>query len=800
MKTIGLISFGGLHKDPRVLYLARSLKGAGYKVICFNVFNGKKLGSTNCAIYKEFKVYESFVLNNTKDSKYDLVNTGSSQSVNFFVKAYRCFLSKTPLSIKKVIKIAFYSTGISGFRDVFYMHRLIRMYTSVLSLEYKEELEKVSVFYSTEMLYGGFIAFNLSKMFNKDLIFDVKELNSDMTSKQSKIKKLCLQYLENQILKKAIVAPCVSQKIIDWHLNKNCSLKEKFVLLENSAPYLNLINKGTLTPVKFILSAGSSGFERGIKEFLAIWEEVNPKNAQVDIRLATLSDEDKVLLLKEIPNTYGKSVFFINPVPEDELITSILEYDVGVIPYLPNACLNHLYCCPNKFGQYLSAGLAIFSSNTKYITAKIEEGKLGIIYDPLDIHSSAILLNELIANTSKLKSMKVNSQLYAKNTYNWDVLVNPFLQKLENLYKKRIKIAVLFWQVNENKAPKTVFDSLESFGKFSQHDITYVPYNTDQNLSKLSEFECIVIHYYGQSYRSFSPQMTSFLENFKGKKIIFAQDEYDLLKVNREKYIKIKPDVLFSACAINDAIKEVLYPKSLFPNMKIVNYLTGYVPDYEERQINSLENRKIDIFYRGNNQGFAYGKLGYEKYEIGIKMKEYATKYKLNCDIEVDISKQIYGIGYFEKLLDSRCVLATESGSSLIDYNFDYRIKIIEENRANPTLSYDYFLKKYPKFFEKDGFEVVNCVSPKVFEAILAGACLVCYEGEYSGVIKPNIHYIPLKKDWSNIEEVINKIQDDNYIKDMVVRAYKDIVLSNKFSYQTFINKFDEEVYSCINA
>ncbi len=317
MKTIGLISSGYLHNDPRILYLARSLKEAGYNVVCFNAFYNRMINSTDCAIYKEFKVCESFVLNNnTTNSELDLLHTKSSESVNFkvkafnfFVKAHRYVVRRTPLSIKKVIKIAFDYTGISGFQNIFYMHYLVRIGTLVLSLEYKEELEKVSVFYSTEMLYGGCIAFNLSRMFNKDLIFDVKELHSDMTGKQSKIEKLYLQYSENKILKKAIVAPCVSQKIIDWHLNINRALKEKFVLLENSAPYLFITNKSTMSPIKFIISSGYSGAERGIKEFLMIWEKASPQNAQLDIRIARLSDETKVLLLKEIPNTYGKSVF-----------------------------------------------------------------------------------------------------------------------------------------------------------------------------------------------------------------------------------------------------------------------------------------------------------------------------------------------------------------------------------------------------------------------------------------------------------------------------------------------------------
>ena len=88
----------------------------------------------------------------------------------------------------------------------------------------------------------------------------------------------------------------------------------------------------------------------------------------------------------------------------------------------------------------------------------------------------------------------------------------------------------------------------------------------------------------------------------------------------------------------------------------------------------------------------------------------------------------------------------------------------------------------------------MNQISPKIFEAIRLKTVLVLFEGKYSGIIKPNIHFIPLKKDFSNANEVLNKLKNKDWIEKLVNKAYKDIILSNKYSYKAFITKIDKDI------
>jgi hypothetical protein len=51
---------------------------------------------------------------------------------------------------------------------------------------------------------------------------------------------------------------------------------------------------------------------------------------------------------------------------------------------------------------------------------------------------------------------------------------------------------------------------------------------------------------------------------------------------------------------------------------------------------------------------------------------------------------------------------------------------------------------------------------------------MVLFEGRYSGVLKPHRHYIPLKKDFSNFDEVVAKIRDVEGLQEMVDRTFDE--------------------------
>ena len=59
------------------------------------------------------------------------------------------------------------------------------------------------------------------------------------------------------------------------------------------------------------------------------------------------------------------------------------------------------------------------------------------------------------------------------------------------------------------------------------------------------------------------------------------------------------------------------------------------------------------------------------------------------------------------------------------------------------------------------------------FEAMGTKTAQVLFDGLYSHHLKPDIHYIPVKRDESNMDEVIEKMNDTTFCNNMVETAYK---------------------------
>jgi hypothetical protein len=87
-------------------------------------------------------------------------------------------------------------------------------------------------------------------------------------------------------------------------------------------------------------------------------------------------------------------------------------------------------------------------------------------------------------------------------------------------------------------------------------------------------------------------------------------------------------------------------------------------------------------------------------------------------------------------------------------------------------------------------------VSPRHFEAAATKTLQIMYEGRYSGIFQPQKHYVALKKDFSNIEEVVQSLSNKELIEYITESAFQDIILNEAYSYDRFINNFDEKIRS----
>jgi glycosyltransferase involved in cell wall biosynthesis len=339
---------------------------------------------------------------------------------------------------------------------------------------------------------------------------------------------------------------------------------------------------------------------------------------------------------------------------------------------------------------------------------------------------------------------------------------------------------------------KTIEHHLRSFALFSENRISYLgATGAARSPGDLSYFDVVVIHY---SIRvcipsHLSPSFEEALRAFAGLKVLFVQDEYDHTDLTCNAIESLGVQLVYS-CVPAEAVRQV-YPASRFPQVEFLPTLTGYVPldVTESLRPRPLAKRKNLLGYRGRDIGFWYGHLARDKAEVGRRMKAVCEEMGVPCDIAWDTASRIYGQSWFEFLGNCRATLGTESGSNVFDFDGSLRRLVEEELRARPDATYEEVHAKY--LAEHEGKIVQNQISPKVFEAIACRTALVLLEGRYSDVLTPGIHYLPLKKDYSNARLIVEQLQDDTLIEGMTQRAYQDIIASGRYSYARFVQDFD---------
>lgn len=361
--------------------------------------------------------------------------------------------------------------------------------------------------------------------------------------------------------------------------------------------------------------------------------------------------------------------------------------------------------------------------------------------------------------------------------------------------KNSFRASVLMLYDSTQTYTSTVFEHLNSFSKYSEHSWFYIDYrNLNSDKMNLSCFDIVVIHY---SVRLPFDQLSDFLiqklDAFQGLKLLFIQDEYD--HTNKAKKIMQKVEFHSIFTVVPDKSIPLIYPPDDFPGTTFINNLTGYIPDELTSKIITYippSKRSCIIAYRGRPLPIKYGRLGQDKINIGKHVKAYCKSKGIEHDISWKEEDRIYGNAWYQFIASSKAMLGTESGSNVFDWDGNLQDKIDKYKKKNLSCKEQEIYDAVVAPEELDG--TMNQISPRVFEMIAARTVMILFEGNYSGVLIPHKHYIPLRKDFSNLDKVFSLLKDDDYLDKMVEKAYGDIINTKKYSYQTFIKMIDEQI------
>lgn len=255
----------------------------------------------------------------------------------------------------------------------------------------------------------------------------------------------------------------------------------------------------------------------------------------------------------------------------------------------------------------------------------------------------------------------------------------------------------------------------------------------------------------------------SFIKDSGAFKIALPQDDYDCSAVLDRWMVDWQIDKVYTVCPEH---WDKLYPRYLQRGGNLALGYTGYITNdliSRSKVLHDISKRKVDVCYRAIKLLPNFGSLGMMKSEIASLFSKATENHNLIKDVSTETKDVIPGLKWLDFIESARCTLGSNSGSSLLDPEGEIRRCVNSILDVEPEASFEEVEANC--FPGLDSNYIFTAISPRVLEAGMLKTAQILIPGPYSGFIEPWEHYIPLKEDMSNIEEVVSAIKDVLFLR-----------------------------------
>ncbi len=392
--------------DRRIIQEAKSLMNNGYQVsIVAFPWTGEEDDDTGSI--KIIRASESAHKRNIFSHIMTIYSVFSKQLFNnpYLMYRIRNIVNGCLIDVQKYFENFLLGLAIKEHGDIYHAHDLPSLSSAYKAAEHYGAL----LVYDSHELYCG-------QEFGKLEASKWKKIESNLINKTDAI--ITINKSIAGLLREWY--GCTEPVIIMNKVNSNVSRFGKTERIIH-----NLLNLELSVPI--LLYQGSITTSRNLENLIIAMKNINSKAALVF--LGSGSSKEKLITLSE-KNNLRQRVFFIDEVPQNELLRYTAAADIGLIPYL-GVCLNSYYCTPNKLFEFISAGVPILANNLPEINEIVIGEGIGLVTDFSKPESIAHSIDSMLGNKEALVNYRKRiNQIIDK--YSWDCEQ----EKLVDLYNK----------------------------------------------------------------------------------------------------------------------------------------------------------------------------------------------------------------------------------------------------------------------------------------------------------------------------------------------------------------------------
>lgn len=270
----------------------------------------------------------------------------------------------------------------------------------------------------------------LKKVLKVKLIYDTHELETE-THQLFGIRKKISKNVESICIKYCDAAIFVNSSIQNWYINEYKDKCPISCVVENAPTYREVERHDIFrkkfnikSNTKIFLYQGALSSGRGIESIISIFE--NPED---NICLVIMGFGHLEELCKKAAY-YNKSIFFHDAVMPKKLFEYTCSADYGISLIEP-MCLSYQLCLPNKFFEYLMAGLPVLSSNLIEPKKIINKYSVGVIAEDFEIDNIKRSIKDLLNKDADEFNESVNKLIYERS---WNIQQKVLI----NFYKENV--------------------------------------------------------------------------------------------------------------------------------------------------------------------------------------------------------------------------------------------------------------------------------------------------------------------------------------------------------------------------
>ena len=321
-----------------------------------------------------------------------------------------------------------------------------------------------------------------------------------------------------------------------------------------------------------------------------------------------------------------------------------------------------------------------------------------------------------------------------------------------------------------------VIDWKEAFCEASELDVEVCNINNlveyFHRLRSIREYRLIIIlHSAAGDNMSILLRTVEWFNRRRGKLVVFIANEYSLM-VEKVSFIRlVKADYVCSQLTLEPArwlyaecthSKVLSMPHALNPKL--------YFP-------NSNSKRNIDIGFIGTLYHNIIGDK--ERTNLVYFFERHGADLGLICNIR---TQNVSRYEWSQFLNNCKGIIGAESGTYYLDRDGKVMVAAEAYLKVHPEASFEEVFENI--FKDRTGYISGKMISSRHFEPIGTKTCQILLEGDYNGILLPDEHYISVKKDLSNIDNVVQRFKDEDYRRRMVERTYEYVMSGHTYQHR----------------